>query len=110
MRKHALLIGGTLLVCAMLLTPVALAPVASAQASADFDLTWNLIAGGGGRSTSPEFVVNGSVGQPAAGPVSGGEYVLSGGFWCGVAETAPTPPPTPGPYTLYLPIVIKNFP
>ncbi len=102
MRKHALLIGATLLVCALLLTPVALA-----QSSANFDLRWHLIAGGGGRSSSPDFVVNGSVGQPSAGALTSAHYRLGAGFWYGLGQAAP-PPPTPGPYMLYLPIVLKE--
>lgn len=109
MKEHGLPTHVAFVLCALLLAPVALAPAAPAQASGDFDLSWDLIAGGGGRSTSPEYVVSGSIGQSPAGPVSGGEYVVGGGFWYGVGRTGPTPPPTPGPCTLYLPIVRKGF-
>jgi hypothetical protein len=44
------------------------------------------VAGGGGTSSGGAFSLTGTIGQPdAAAPVSGGAFVLSGGFWGGVA-------------------------
>jgi hypothetical protein len=39
------------------------------------------IAGGGGTSTGGLFAVSGTIGQPDAGAMSGGNYSLAGGFW-----------------------------
>ena len=105
MRKHAPLIGISLLLCALLLTPIVLA-----QSSADFELRWHVIASGGGRSTSPDFVVSGSIGQAATNSLSSADFTLQGGFWYGVgAAVGPPPTPVTGPYQLYLPVVMKNF-
>ena len=48
----------------------------------DFDLSWYTIDGGGGsNSTGGEFSLSGTIGQPDAGRMAGGEYALTGGFW-----------------------------
>jgi hypothetical protein len=41
------------------------------------------IAGGGGSSTGSVYSVSGTIGQPAASgaPMTGGNYLLTGGFW-----------------------------
>ena len=52
---------------------------------ADFDLSWYTIDGGGGsRSTGGNFEMSGTMGQPDAGEMSGGDFTLAGGFWGGV--------------------------
>ncbi len=55
-----------------------------AQTSADFDLSWHVIAGGGGRSLAADYAVEGSVGQSAAGALSSTGYRLGAGFWPGM--------------------------
>ena len=52
-----------------------------AQTGDPYDLTWSTIDGGGGRSTGGAFILEGTIGQPDAGLMSGGDYVLAGGFW-----------------------------
>ncbi|MBI1825577.1 MAG: hypothetical protein HY287_13185 [Planctomycetes bacterium] len=48
----------------------------------EFDLSWHTIDGGGAmRSTGGAFKLSGTIGQPDAGLLSGGEFSLSGGFW-----------------------------
>src|ERR1043166_9653052 len=43
---------------------------------------WFTIDGGGGASTGGVYSVSGTIGQPdAGGPLSGGQYSLTGGFW-----------------------------
>lgn len=49
------------------------------------------IAGGGGTSSGGVFSVSGTIGQPDAGAMSGGNYSLVGGFW----GALPTLPPAP---------------
>lgn len=67
---------------AVLLCLVALAPRAMAQSGGAFDLTWNLIAAGGGaHSTGGSFDASGGMGQPSVRRSDGGTFTLLGGFW-----------------------------
>ena len=48
----------------------------------EFDLSWHSMDGGGAmRSTGGDFELSGTVGQPDAGVMEGGAYLLTGGFW-----------------------------
>jgi hypothetical protein len=47
----------------------------------DFEITWSTIDGGGGKSSGDGYMVIGTIGQPDAGEMAGGDYELSGGFW-----------------------------
>ncbi len=62
----------------------AAAPTALAQMGPD--LSWNTIDSGGGTSVGGAFEVSGTIGQPDAGAMSGGEFDLAGGFWPGVID------------------------
>ena len=53
--------------------------------SQNFAINWFTIDGGGGTSTGGVFSVSGTIGQPDAGPMSGGVYSLVGGFWSGIS-------------------------
>lgn len=65
---------------------------AIAQDSSNFSLTWTTLdGGGGGGNGGGSFALNGTVGQPDAGAMSGGGFTLTGGFWSGVGNVAPTP-------------------
>ena len=44
---------------------------------------YTINGGGGGRSTGGDFALVGTIGQPDAGEMAGGDYNLSGGFWPG---------------------------
>ncbi|MCI0745370.1 MAG: hypothetical protein L0Y58_08205 [Verrucomicrobia subdivision 3 bacterium] len=50
----------------------------------NFAINWHTIDGGGGTSSGAQYRVSGTAGQPDAGKLSGGNYILRGGFW-GVA-------------------------
>jgi len=51
-----------------------------------YAIDWYKIAGGGGTSTGGTYVVSGTIGQPdAGGPMTGGSYSLTGGFWSLIA-------------------------
>jgi len=52
-----------------------------AQSDGDYHLSWSTIDGGGGRSLGETYTLEGTIGQPDAGLMSGGDYVLAGGFW-----------------------------
>jgi hypothetical protein len=86
-----------------LLLPIASA--ALAQHSSDptaggtLSINWWTIDGGGETfSTSAQYSVGGTIGQPDAGHMLGGGYTLSGGFWLGAVAN----------YNIYLPLVLKN--
>ncbi len=49
----------------------------------DYEITWHTIDGGGGTSTGGPYTLTGTIGQPDAGEMGGGDYQLSGGFWPG---------------------------
>lgn len=56
-----------------------------AQSGGQFDLSWSTIdGGGGGPSRGGRFALSGSLGQPDAGVLSGGNFNLEGGFWSGM--------------------------
>jgi hypothetical protein len=68
------------------------APLAQGQTSS---LDRWTVDSGGGTSTGGAFAVNGTIGQPEAGPVlTGGNYAVQGGFWPGVVRVSPEVPPT----------------
>jgi hypothetical protein len=46
-----------------------------------YSIDWYSIDGGGGVSSNGQYVVNGTIGQPDAGTMSGGTYSLTGGYW-----------------------------
>ena len=52
------------------------------------------VAGGGGTSTGGVFVVSGTIGQPDAGAMSGGNFSLLGGFWGAVIPVQQAGGPT----------------
>jgi hypothetical protein len=93
MRNQTLFAAGlALAVFSSLVAPVS--PVFGQSYSID----WNKVAGGGGTSTGGPYSVSGTIGQhDAGGPMTGGNYALTGGFWAlfSVAQT-------PGAPTLYI--------
>jgi hypothetical protein len=51
-----------------------------------YTIDWYKIAGGGGTSTGGVFSLSGTIGQPDAdGPMTGGNYAVTGGFWSLIA-------------------------
>lgn len=58
-----------------------------AAAADDFDINWFTVDGGGEMfSASGDFELSGTIGQPDAGVMTGGDFELHGGFWSGVEE------------------------
>ena len=47
----------------------------------NYAIDWYTIDGGGGTSTGGVFSVSGTIGQPDAGVMSGGNFTVQGGFW-----------------------------
>ncbi|HMC26462.1 MAG TPA: hypothetical protein VKM56_01570 [Verrucomicrobiae bacterium] len=59
---------------------VAFLGVVSASAQ-NYRIDWFTIDGGGGTSSGGQYTLSGTIGQPDAGELKGGNYVLDGGFW-----------------------------
>ena len=54
---------------------------ASKTAAQNYSIDWFTIDGGGGTSTGGVYSVSGTIGQPDAGHLSGGNFTVDGGFW-----------------------------
>jgi hypothetical protein len=73
------------------LLPAAFCLCAMAQS---YSIDWYKIADGGGTSGNGQFTVTGTIGQSdAGGPMTGGSYSLTGGFWAliSVVQTSGAP-------------------
>jgi hypothetical protein len=57
-----------------------------------YSIDWYKIAGGGGVSTNGQYTLSGTIGQPDAGAMAGGNYSLTGGFWALYAVQTPGAP------------------
>ncbi len=88
--------GRILLVGLLLLLSLSLATIV--WAGGGYDLSWWTMDGGGGTVTGSSYTLSGTVGQPDAASLSGGGYVLSGGFWHSTGR---------GTVYVYLPLVLK---
>src|SRR5438105_16875 len=52
------------------------------SALAQYSIDWSKIAGGAGTSTGAVYSVSSAIGQPdAGGPVTNGQYSVTGGLW-----------------------------
>jgi len=61
--------------------------------AADYSITWSKIAAGGGTSTNGQYSLSGTIGQhDASGPMKGGNFAITGGFWSQVAVQTPGAP------------------
>lgn len=59
-----------------------------------YSIDWYKVAGGGGTSSNGQYSISGTIGQhDAGGPMTGGNYSLTGGFWAliSVVQTAGAP-------------------
>ena len=66
------------------------------RAWGQYSIDWFKVAGGGGTSSNGQYSLSGTVGQhDASGPMTGGSFSLTGGFWSLVAAIQ-----TPGAPTL----------
>src|SRR6185436_4115363 len=78
LMKSCVTLGKTLLLC------TALGLLAARLHAQSYTIDWFTIDGGGGTSTGGVYAVSGTIGQPDAGQLSGGNFTLSGGFWGGL--------------------------
>jgi hypothetical protein len=92
MRRFLFLLLGV----GVLLLSVGLAVLAQGG----YELSWWTVDGGGYTySTGGEYELGGTIGQPDAGMLGGGEYTLGGGFWRGGMVLSPA-------NDVYLPFVM----
>jgi hypothetical protein len=63
-------------------------------AQAQYAIDWYTVDGGGGTSSGGSFTLSGTIGQPDAGTLSGGTYMLQGGFWPGLVIPSTGEAPT----------------
>jgi hypothetical protein len=76
-----------------------------AQSGGDYDLTWYTVDNGGvSFRMDNKYQLGGTIGQPDAGMLNGGNYTLAGGFWWDGAASKSLEP------FIYLPFVLKNSP
>jgi hypothetical protein len=72
---------------------------ASLATTADYDLSWWTVDGGGGTLTDGgAYTLSGTAGQFDAAVWSGETYTLAGGFWGGLL----------GDRVVYLPLVLRG--
>jgi len=75
------------------LTALLLAFSLCAVRAQSLSIDWFTIDGGGGTSTGGVFTVSGTIGQPdAGGPMTGGNFSLTGGLWALYAVPTPGAP------------------
>jgi hypothetical protein len=86
----------------LLLVVLLLVGGAVARSDGGYDLSWWTVDGGGATgSTGGGYSLSGTAGQPDAGVLEGGSYVLGGGFWRGGEAAAPW-------YEVYLPVALRG--
>jgi hypothetical protein len=84
----------------ILVTFLLLASAVLAQSGNGYDLSWWTVDGGGHTfSSGGNYELGGTIGQPDAGVLTGGDYTLGGGFWGGGAVAAE--------HNVYLPLILK---
>jgi hypothetical protein len=94
MRKTRIAVLAVVLLCAL-----ATAGVVSAEMFLNnYGVPWNARWGGGGRSSSANYAINGTVGQGAIGWTESNNYGVGAGYWYGVE----------GEHKVYLPLVLRE--
>ncbi len=68
---------------------IAASSLLALSAQAQFALNWFTTDGGGGTSTGGAYALSGTIGQPDAGKLTGGNYTLAGGFWGVIQQGGP---------------------
>lgn len=94
-KKLVFMLAGLLCLVALSAT-LATIQAAPGSPAAGFTIPWWTVDGGGGASQGGTYILTGTAGQPDAGNLSGGSYILKGGFWSGDLN-----------YMDYLPLVLR---
>lgn len=71
--------------------------ITAAAAPLNYAINWWNAGSGGGASIGGSYSVYSTIGQPASGAYSGGDYILTGGFTQSRSSTS----------IMYLPIIIR---
>jgi hypothetical protein len=79
---------------------LALASIAFAQVSSNYDLSWHVIGGGVGQMDSTGHSLRGTLGQTVSGLMSSTGHSLCAGYWCQGEEDS----------EVYLPLVLRDSP
>ncbi len=61
----------------------------TSSAQTQYQIDWSTIDGGGGICTGGVYTVTGTIGQPDAGKMSGGNFSVDGGFWGLISPVQP---------------------
>jgi hypothetical protein len=85
-----------LLILAVLLV---FASVALANTSINYSLAPDVIASGGQNTSSANYSMNSTLGQPMIGSSNSTDYAACNGYWCEIAVV----------YKVYLPVALKKF-
>jgi hypothetical protein len=72
-----------------------------AQTSGNYDLSWHVVAGGGGQMVSAAYTLTGTTGQAGADLMASDSHSLGGGFWAGMTPGGAT-------YAVYLPLMLNH--
>ncbi len=98
MKKRVLIATGLLLVALTVTLGMGLA-----QTSANYNLEWHVIGGGGEPVSSANYIVNSTAGQGVASPPYSfsGSCVVCGGYWCTDGSTL---------VSCFLPLGLRNYP
>jgi hypothetical protein len=103
-KSRVMVQGRTAALLVVLLCGLWLTTTAHTSGSADYDLSWWTVDGGGGTlGIEGGYTLSGSIGQPDAGVLASDDYMLSGGFWGGEALAG-------GMSRVYLPLVVRQSP
>lgn len=74
-----------------------------AQASPNYDLSWHVLSAGGREGmASAGHIVHGTLSQLAIGPAHS-SHAVGSGYWYGLR------PPTGAAFSVYLPIVLREY-
>ncbi|MFO7664038.1 MAG: hypothetical protein R6X18_15795 [Chloroflexota bacterium] len=90
MRKRSRIVITGLLVLLLLFVGAVVAALAAPAAPTNFDLSWQVLAGGGSTMSSSSFMLMSTTGQPVAGPASSASYSLMSGYWQSFQELVRT--------------------
>lgn len=71
--------------------------LARALSGGSYDLSWNVLAGGGNVMSSDSYRLYSTIGQSNIGSVESLNYDAHIGFWQQAIVSTPTPTPTPTP-------------
>jgi hypothetical protein len=68
-------------ICLMVVAALSLGGVALASSSATAAIDWHVFSAAGAPAAGAQISLNGSLGQPIAGPASSASVSLEAGYW-----------------------------